>query len=165
MEEAHETADLALAYARKYGVQDILAKTLANAFTYFQLVDISRAVKLIEESIEILDQLGEHNLKATSMINLGYIYTQSGFFQRGEETFKRSFGSDVFWNTEFSAKTQANRLANFVTELTGANVNTILPIFTAVLDGIVPLHLSIYCRVRPSELNTLKTIPLSTSST
>jgi len=45
---------------------------------------------LIEEAIDILDQLGETNLKATSMINLGYLYTQSGFFQRGEETFKRS---------------------------------------------------------------------------
>ena len=90
MEEAHETADLALAYARNYGDQNILAKTLVNAFSYYQLVDISRAVKLIEESIEILDQLGETNLKATSMINMGYIYTQSGFFQLGEETFNRS---------------------------------------------------------------------------
>jgi class 3 adenylate cyclase/tetratricopeptide (TPR) repeat protein len=90
MEEAQKTADLALAYARKLEDQDTLAKTLANVFTFYQLVDISRAVRLIEESIEILDRLGEHNLKATGMINLGYLYTQSGYFERGQETFKRS---------------------------------------------------------------------------
>jgi tetratricopeptide (TPR) repeat protein len=90
MAEAQEAAEIALDYARKYADPDVLAKTLGNVFTYYQGVDISRAVEVIEESIEILDQLGEHNLKATSMINLGYIYTQSGLFQRGEETFKKS---------------------------------------------------------------------------
>ena len=90
MEAAQETADLALAYARELGDDDTLAKVLGNVFTYYQVVDISRAVRLIEESIQILDRLGEHNLKATGMINLGYIYTQSGFFQRGVDTFINS---------------------------------------------------------------------------
>lgn len=90
MDEAQMTADLALKYARELGDDEILARNLGNVFSYYQLVDISQGVNLIEESIEILDRLGEHNLKATSMINLGYIYTQSGFYQRGENTFKRS---------------------------------------------------------------------------
>jgi len=63
---------------------------LGNVFTYYQVEDISRAVQVIEESIEILDRLDQYNLKAMSMINLGYIYTQSGLFQRGVETFQRS---------------------------------------------------------------------------
>jgi class 3 adenylate cyclase/tetratricopeptide (TPR) repeat protein len=90
MEAAREMADLALAYARQLGDDDTLAKVLGNVFTYYQVVDISRAVRLIQESIEIEDRMGDLNLKATSMINLGYIYTQSGFFQRGVETFKSS---------------------------------------------------------------------------
>ena len=90
MEAARETADIALAYARQLGHDDTLAKVLGNVFTYYQVVDISRAVRLIEESIAIEDRMGDLNLKATSMINLGYIYTQSGFFQRGVDTFKSS---------------------------------------------------------------------------
>ncbi|MBE9475244.1 MAG: tetratricopeptide repeat protein, partial [Chloroflexi bacterium] len=90
MDEAHETADLALKYARELDDDDTRAKTLGNVSVYYQLVDISRAVRLIEESVAILDRIGEHNIKATSMINLGYIYTQSGFYDRGENTFKRS---------------------------------------------------------------------------
>ena len=90
MDDARETADLALAYARQLGDDDTLAKVLGCIFTYFQVVDISRAVRLIQESIEIEDRMGDLNLKATSMINLGYIYTQSGFFKRGVDTFKSS---------------------------------------------------------------------------
>jgi predicted ATPase/class 3 adenylate cyclase len=90
MDKAHEAADLALKNARELADDETLAKTLGNVFSYYQLVDVSRGVRLIEESIEILDRLGEHNLKTTSMINLGYIYTQSGFYDRGENTFKRS---------------------------------------------------------------------------
>ena len=47
-------------------------------------------MQLIEESIEILDELGEHNLKASSLINLGYIYTQCGQWEQAENTFKIS---------------------------------------------------------------------------
>ena len=90
LDAARETAELAEGYARELDDEVTLAKVLGNVFTYYQLVDISRAVQVIEESIDILDRLGEYNLKATSMINLGYIYTQSGLFQRGVETFKSS---------------------------------------------------------------------------
>ena len=90
LDAANEAADLALEYARELGDDDTLAKVLGNVFTYYHVVDISRAVRLIEESIQILDRLGDHNLKAMSMINLGYIYTQTGYFQRGVDTFERS---------------------------------------------------------------------------
>ncbi|MCJ7661095.1 MAG: AAA family ATPase [Anaerolineales bacterium] len=90
IETAQETADLALNYARKLGDDDILAKVLGNVFTYYHVVDISHSVQLIEESVQILDRLGDRNMKATSMINLGYIYTQSGYFQRGVDTFNSS---------------------------------------------------------------------------
>ena len=90
MELAHETADTVLSYARELNDDYTLAKTLGNVFIYYQSVDISKAVELVEESIELLDRLGEHNLKATSMVNLGYIYTQTGYYEQGERTFERS---------------------------------------------------------------------------
>jgi len=109
MEAAKETADMALSYARQLGDDKTLAKVLGNVFTYYQVVDISRAVLLIEESIELLDRLGAHNLKATSMINLGYIYTQSGYFQRGVETFKRSLEiAEAIENPRLVAYNQLN---------------------------------------------------------
>jgi class 3 adenylate cyclase/tetratricopeptide (TPR) repeat protein len=109
MHEAGETADLALKYARELDDDQTLATTLGNVFSYFQLVDISRGVRLIEESIEILDRLGEHNLKATSMINLGYIYTQSGFYDLGEKTFRRSLElSEALENPRLIAYNQLN---------------------------------------------------------
>jgi class 3 adenylate cyclase/tetratricopeptide (TPR) repeat protein len=109
MEEAHEIADLALKYARELDDDETLAKTLGNVFSYYQLVDISRGVGLIEESIEILDRLGEKNLKATSMINLGYIYTQSGFYRQAEETFKRSLKlAEALENPRLIAYNQLN---------------------------------------------------------
>jgi class 3 adenylate cyclase/predicted ATPase len=114
MDEAHETADLALKYARD------LARTLGNIFSYYQHVDISQGVRLIEETIEILDRLGEHNLKATGMINLGYIYTQSGFFEQGESIFKRSLKlAEALENPRLIAYNQLNlgltyyRLGNY----------------------------------------------------
>jgi class 3 adenylate cyclase/tetratricopeptide (TPR) repeat protein len=90
MEQARQSADLALKYARKLKDEDTLAKTLGNVVVYYQLVDIMHAVQLIEESIQILDRLGEHNLKASSLINLGYIYTQCGQWEQAENTFKNS---------------------------------------------------------------------------
>ena len=83
LQAAHECADRAVSYARELGDDDTLAKVLGNAFTYYQLVDISQAEQLIKESIEILDHLGNHNMKATSLINLGYIYTHGLLPARG----------------------------------------------------------------------------------
>jgi tetratricopeptide (TPR) repeat protein len=109
MDKAHVTADLALKYARELDDDDTLAKTLGNVFSYYQLVDISRGVRLIEESIEILDRLGEHNNKAISMINLGYIYTQSGYYDRGEYSFKRSLElAEALENPRLIAYNQLN---------------------------------------------------------
>ena len=90
MDQAKVTAEQALAYARQLGDDDTLAKVLGNVFTYYQVVDISSAVQLIQESIEIEDRMGDLNLKATSMINLGYIYTQTGLFKEGVDTFNSS---------------------------------------------------------------------------
>jgi class 3 adenylate cyclase/tetratricopeptide (TPR) repeat protein len=90
LDQARDAAELALAYARQVGDDDTLAKVLGNVFTYYQVVDISRAVRLIKESIEIEDRLGDLNIKSISMINLGYIYTQTGLFKEGVDTFKSS---------------------------------------------------------------------------
>ena len=106
---AQETADLAITYASQLGDDDVLAKVLGNAFTYYQMVDISRAVQLIEQSIEILDRLGDRNMKATSMLNLGYIYTQSGYFQRGIDTFTNSMEiAEMIENPRLVAYNQLN---------------------------------------------------------
>ncbi len=109
IEAAQETADLAITYASQLGDDDVLAKVLGNAFTYYQMVDISRAVQLIEQSIEILDRLGDRNMKATSMLNLGYIYTQSGYFQRGIDTFINSLEiAEMIENPRLVAYNQLN---------------------------------------------------------
>ncbi|UCE00910.1 MAG: tetratricopeptide repeat protein [Chloroflexota bacterium] len=109
MPAAQQSAELAVAYARQLGDQDTLAKVLGNASTYYQVVDISKAVSLIEESIQIMDGLGETNLKAFAMINLGYIYTQSGLFQRGVEIFHSSLDiARTIENPRIAAYSQLN---------------------------------------------------------
>ena len=95
MEAAQETADSVLSSARELKDDNTLAKTLGNLVIFYQSVDISKAVELVQESIELLDRLGEHNLKATSLLNLGYIYTQAGYYEQGDQTFKQSLNLSI----------------------------------------------------------------------
>jgi len=91
MQAASATADEALACAQEVGDDETLARTLHNVAThYIDAGDLSRALHLHNQEVEIIQRLRNLKVEVFGLANIGYIYIMLGLPDVGRARLERS---------------------------------------------------------------------------